>query len=271
MTIPEARYKRYNMKEQWSADEVISHWNEFAAEYVGRYTSQGDPHREVLLNPVLMKLVGAVKGKRILDAGCGEGYLSRMLAERGASVIAVDYSHKMLELARDRTEDHLDIEYKHGNMENLHSLKGAPFDIVVSNMVLGEVPEYELAVAEVNRLLVSNGSFIFSIPHPCFTPPTHGWVKNEEGEKLYWKVDRYFEEVAFEVPWSLGGKVGLLQFHRTLSSYFRAVVESGFTVEALIEPSPQREMLDKYPEFIHDFRAPDFLVFKAKKNSNKLG
>jgi len=255
------------MKKHWDADDAINRWDKAALELTSHYTPQGDPHREVLLNPVLLELMGSVKGKRILDAGCGEGYLSRILVELGASIVAVDYSRKMMEIAKERTEDHLDIQYEHGNMEDLNFLKDSSFDIVVSNMVLGDLPGYELAVAEVNRILVSNGHFIFSIPHPCFTTPVSGWVKNEEGEKLYWKVDRYFEEGASELPYhpTFPQWAGILQFHRTLSSYFETVVKSGFVVEALIEPSPQKDKLDKYPEFKHDFRMCHFLVFKARK------
>ncbi len=262
-------YVRHGMKERWNADEAISRWDKRAAELTRSYTSQGDRHREVLLNPVLLELIGPVEGKRILDAGCGEGYLSRILAKAGASVVAVDYSRKMLEIARDRTQKNLDISYKHGNMGNLSFLKDMWFDIVVSNMVLGDLPRHERAIAEANRVLAPNGIFIFSIPHPCFSTPACGWVKNEEGEKLYWKVDRYFEEVAIELPYhpAYPQWEGILQYHRTLTSYFRAVVESGFIVEALVEPSPQKEMLAKYPEFIHVFRMCHFLVFKARKRA----
>jgi len=257
------------MKKQWSAVEVINRWDKNALEYATHYTSQGDPAREVLLNPVLLELIGSVRGKKILDAGCGEGYLSRILAELGASVVAVDYSHKMLEIAKERTENHLDIQYKHGNIEHLDFLEDASFEIVVSNIVICDLPEYELAIAEAHRLLVPNGSFVFSILHPCFTPPIHGWVKNEEGERLYWKVDRYFDEGTFEIPYhpSYPQFTGIPEFHRTLSSYYQAVVKSGFTVEALIEPSPQEPMLEKYPEYIHDFRMCHFLVFKARKRA----
>lgn len=257
------------MKEQWNADEVIKLWEEFAVNFTNNFTSQGDPHREVLLNPVLLELLGSVKGKRILDAGCGEGYLSRILAELGASLVAVDYSHKMLEIAGERTESDFNIEYKHGNVEKLHFLKDASFDIVISNMVLMDLPGYELVIEEANRLLIPAGIFIFSISHPCFTPSSHGWIKNEKGEKLYWKVDRYFSEGAYKMPFlPTYPQCDLLQFHRTLSSYYRTVVNSGFVVEELIEPTPGREMLEKYPGFIDDFRMSQFLVFKARKRAS---
>ncbi len=41
-------------------------------------TEQGDFHKEVFLNPTLFSLMGEVKNKKVLDAGCGEGYLSRL-------------------------------------------------------------------------------------------------------------------------------------------------------------------------------------------------
>jgi len=256
------------MKKQWNADEAIKLWEEFAVDFTSNYTSQGDPHREVLLNPVLLELIGPVKDMRILDAGCGEGYLSRILAELGASVVAVDYSHKMIEIAGERTESRFDIKFRHGNIENLDFLKNESFDIVVSNMALMDLPEYELAINEANRLLVHDGNFIFSISHPCFTPSVHGWVKNGEGEKLHWKVDQYFNEGAYKMPFLPAyPQCDLLQFHRTLGSYYRTVVNSGFIVEELVEPTPRREKLEKYPGFIDDFRMSQFLVFKARKQA----
>ncbi|MGW1678168.1 class I SAM-dependent methyltransferase [Saccharopolyspora sp. NPDC002376] len=43
-----------------------------------------------LINPVLLRLLGDVSGQRVLDAGCGNGYFSRMLSERGAHVVGVE-------------------------------------------------------------------------------------------------------------------------------------------------------------------------------------
>ncbi len=87
------------MKLQASTEEAIKRWERFAEEYAETHTEHGDTHKEVLLNPVLFKLLGDIKGKRILDAGCGEGYLSRKLAKAGAEVTAVDYAKRMLEIA----------------------------------------------------------------------------------------------------------------------------------------------------------------------------
>ena len=57
-------------------------------------TMSGDIHRVVLLNPTIFSLLGEVDGNHLLDAGCGEGYLSRLLVKKGARVTAVDFSQK---------------------------------------------------------------------------------------------------------------------------------------------------------------------------------
>lgn len=245
--------------------EVIKRWNTHAEELTARFTPLGDPSREVLINPVLFRFLGSVDHKKILDAGCGEGYLSRILAERGANVVAVDYSQKMLEIARKRTPEGYPIDYHHGNCENLDFLESEGFDIIVSNMVLQDLPDYERALSEMSRLLVRNGLLILSIIHPCFGTPESKWIKNDEGEKLYWKVDRYFDEVPYEQPYPPGAKNGVLLFHRTLTSYFRAIKDAGFIIEDLNEPSPSQEMIEKYPAFKDDWRMCQFLIFKLKK------
>lgn len=72
---------------------------------------------KVLLNLELFSLIETVKNKTILDAGCGEGDISRWLAKSGGHVTAVDYSKKMLEIAERRTSSDLRVEYLHGNLE----------------------------------------------------------------------------------------------------------------------------------------------------------
>ena len=253
------------MKNKWDTEEARRRWDACAEELTATFTSQGDRSREVLLNPVLLSLLGSVKNKRILDAGCGEGYLSRLLAEMGAIVTAVDYSQKMLEIARERTSAQYAITYYRGNCEDLSFLQSEQFDIIVSNMMLQDLSEYTKAVKEMYRLLVKDGVFIFSILHPCFSTPGSGWEKTEDGTKLYWKVDQYFNEIPCEQPWPPTTEDKVLLFHRTLTSYFKTIKDTGFVLEDLIEPKPSKEMIEKYPYFKDDLRMCHFLVLKVRK------
>ncbi|WP_280771589.1 class I SAM-dependent methyltransferase [Salipaludibacillus daqingensis] len=251
------------MKRIIGTEEAIKRWDAFADTYSKTHTEQGDLHKEVLLNPTLFSLMGNVENTIVLDAGCGEGYLSRILSEFGASVTALDYSPRMIEIAKERTPEDLLIDYKQGNCENLNTIEDKSFDLIVSNMVIQDLANEEKAFQEMYRLLVDGGSFIFSILHPCFVTPECGWEKTDSGEKLHWNVDNYFYEGAYEQD--LGDKEKMILFHRTLTSYINTIIQTGFVLESIVEPKPSIEMLKKYPSFEEDFRCADFIVFKLKK------
>src|SRR5262245_64111613 len=69
-----------------------------------RYAAQVDtkPHNAYYERPATLSLLPKVTGKRVLDAGCGPGWYSEWLIQHGASVVAVDASPRMVELARRR-------------------------------------------------------------------------------------------------------------------------------------------------------------------------
>jgi len=246
--------------------EAIRRWDMHARALTDGFSAEdGDRHRIVLLNPALFQLLPDVSGRRVLDAGCGEGYLCRKLAKLGARVTGVDFSREMLALARERTDPQLGIRYVHGNCESMGFLHPASFDIVVSSMVLQDLADHQAAFRSVHRALVEGGIFVFSIAHPCFATPNCGWVRNSEGHKLYWKVDRYFSEEAYQQPWPPDAEEGVLLFHRTLSNYLRTLLRTGFALLDVVEPKPADDMLAKYPEFRDDLRMSHFIVFKARK------
>jgi SAM-dependent methyltransferase len=252
----------------YDSDEAIRRWD-LHARHIVTYMDpeEGDPHRIVLLNPALFQLLPDVDGKRVLDAGCGEGYLCRKLARLGARVTGVDFSKEMLAIAEERTRDRavLGIRYLHGNCEHLDFLDAGSFDVVVSNMVLMDLADHRAALQGFYRLLVEGGILVFSISHPCFTTPGCGWIKDENGAKLYWKVDRYFEEGVHEQPVPQEAAEGLILFHRTLSSYIVALLRTGFELLDVVEPKPAEEMMVEYPRFRDDLRMSHFIVFKAQK------
>src|SRR5699024_6792586 len=133
------------MKKFIGTEEAIQRWDRYAETYSATHTEKGDLHKEVFLNSTLLSLMGEVKDKRILDAGCGEGYLSRILAKSKAHIMAVDYSKRMIEIAKDRTSSNLSINYKYVNYENLNYLEYNSFELIVSNMVIQDLAHYENA------------------------------------------------------------------------------------------------------------------------------
>ncbi len=83
--------------------------------------------------------------------------------------------------------------------------------------------------------------------------------------KQYWKVQRYFYEGVYDQRLPIDSDEKIVFYHRTLTSYIKAIIKIGFTLEDVIEPMPSKEMLGKYPQFEEDLHCADFIVFKLRK------
>jgi 2-polyprenyl-3-methyl-5-hydroxy-6-metoxy-1,4-benzoquinol methylase len=83
------------MSDEFSVDDVARYWNSNADAWAEQVRRGADVAREWLNNPAFLELVGDVPGRRVLDAGCGEGYNTRILARRGARMTGVDLSERM--------------------------------------------------------------------------------------------------------------------------------------------------------------------------------
>ena len=250
-------------------EDVRKGWDDVAKWWVSRYTAKGDINREWVIDPALFEILGNVRGQKILDAGCGTGYLARLLAGAGASVDGVDVSTKQLEAAEaDQKQSKLDIRYHRGDLADLGMFRDATFDIVVSNIVLQDVRRLSDAVKEIFRVLRPGGRFVFSITHPAFEAPVPGrWIlepadteRVEDREHL--AVDRYFDRVA--VYWGPPGELLAVGFHRPLRDYFEALHDAGFLVSRYEEPLPTEEALRRFPRYFRDMvRLPNFLIVEA--------
>ncbi|MEK4251850.1 class I SAM-dependent methyltransferase [Paenibacillus sp. FSL W7-1287] len=242
-------------------EEVKKRWDDFAEDMGRAYTTEGDLNRIYLLNPAILQLVGQLKGKHVLDAVCGEGYLSRKMFADGAKVKAFDFSSRMVEVAKQKSKG-FNIPILQGDFQDLSMIKDNEFDIVISNMVIHDLPYHNLAIGEAYRVLKPGGIFVFSILHPCFDTPESGWVKDSNGNKLYWKVSKYFTEGIVRQETSNGS---ILMFHRTLSNYFKTLRQCGFVIDDLIEPEPTDEAIEAHNDYMNFKNMCHFIVIKAVK------
>ena len=249
------------------AEEAIAGWNENAQRWADATGEYGDHNKENVLTPVLLELMGDVRGKRVLDAGCGEGYLSRLMARHGAEVVAVDFSRDLLEIAKARTSEEGDITYIHANVEALSGVEDRTFDLVVSSMVLQDVPDHLSALREMRRVLKDDGTLVLAIAHPCFSSDGF-WHRSESGEKLFWRTDNYFYETARPQQPMPDAQGKINYFHRTLTTYFRSFKDASFFVENLVEPRPSEDVIRRSPGFKNDLRMSHFIVFQLCKQTD---
>jgi 2-polyprenyl-3-methyl-5-hydroxy-6-metoxy-1,4-benzoquinol methylase len=251
-------------------DKLAEKWNSFTLD-------RGDLNRQHIIDPAIFHMLGSVSGLSILDAGCGNGYLCRLLAKRGAKMVGVDISKRFIEIAKQKEKEApLGIRYYSGTLSNLEMLNSKSFDMVISNLALMDVLNLGKAMMEINRVLKENGRLIFSILHPCFSiSPVHGWVRvppdsQRKEDWIYWKVDRYFDrsvQVWQYLDWPF-----IYSFHRPLSDYVKMLVKNSFVITNFEEPMPSEQaMREHYREFGNECdRIPWFLVLGCKKHSSHL-
>lgn len=256
-------------------DEIRKRWDEAAHIWDATYGEYGDAYRQNIFNPAILSLLDDVRGKKVLDAGCGAGYFSRLLAERGAKVTGVDLSGEFLEIARryERMKP-LGIRYERADLANLSRIPSRHFDLVVSVYVLSDTRDCRRAIGEIARVLKSRGRFLFLTAHPCFGWQTGGWERNPKDserreDSVYFKVDEYFSRGTLQSQW--GALPILFSFHRPLSDYFRFLKEHGFLVRDLLEPRPLGRALRENPsKWDEEDRIPPVVIIDAVKMRDPL-
>jgi len=261
--LKQARITDGQISKAW--DKLAERWNNFTMD-------QGDFNRQFIIDPTIFRMLGSADGLSVLDAGCWNGYLCRLLAKKGARMVGVDISRRFLEIAEQKEKEApLGIMYYPGTLSDLTMLGRRRFDVVVSNLALMDVRDLEKAMMEISRVLKENGRLIFSILHPCFsTPPVHGWRRvppdsQRKEDWVYWKVDRYFDrsvQVWQYLDWPF-----TYSFHRPLSDYIGMLFRNGFVITDFEEPIPtEQAMKQHYREFGNECdRIPWFLIVGCKK------
>jgi ubiquinone/menaquinone biosynthesis C-methylase UbiE len=110
-------------------------------------------------------LLGPIEGKRLLDAGCGDGVYSIEAARRGARVTGLDLSEGMLNEARKRSlAAGVTVDWKRGDVLRL-PYPNDSFDIVTAITLLCLVPGPGAAVAEMARVLAPGGRVVIGDLH----------------------------------------------------------------------------------------------------------
>ena len=221
--------------------------------------------------PALLSLLPDLKGKRILDLGCGFGEHCKEYVEKGAEkVVGIDISEKMLEVAREENSDPK-IEYLQLPMEDIDQLHDLlkddtvkEFDLVVSSLALHYVEDFAGVLEKIYNLLSEGGVFVFSQENPLNTCHRKGnrWTCDENGKKIHLNLKDYGVEGELESEWFVDN---IQKYHRMFSTIVNTLVDAGFRIERMIEPEPTEEILEKYPDYEDLHHKPDFLLVRVSK------
>jgi SAM-dependent methyltransferase len=216
------------------------------------------PYNAYLERPAILSLLPDVKGMHVLDAGCGPGFYTEILLDRGATVTAIDVSPKMIQFAKQRVGNRATI--RRANLEEpLDFITNRSVDLVFSSLVLDYVNDWESLFTEFSRILIDDGYFLFSTEHP-FSKFSHD--KYPDIETL---AENYHEKEYMELYWS-SHQVLVPSYRRPLGMFFECLGKAGLCFEKLIETRPTEDFKRHHPEdYDKTARKPTFLCIRARK------
>lgn len=214
---------------------------------------------DTLEKPVICELIGelegGVKGKKILDLGCGDAKFAKDLFAWGCEeYIGVEGSSNMVQLAK-KTLDPYNASVIPMSMES-YDYPANTFDLVISRLAIHYIEYVDDLFSQIYLTLKPGGSLMFSVEHPVITS-----TLQPSGIRTNWIVDQYFIEGYREQQW-LGGTVQ--KYHRSVEQYFRALQKAGFTIEHLRESTPDRKHFIHEETYERRLRIPLFLFLSAK-------
>ena len=208
-------------------DNGLSAWEGNAEFWDNKMGDASNDFHRNLVRPHTEELLEIKSGDLILDIACGNGNFSERLAEKGARVVAFDYSPKMIGLAKKRRHDVLDrVDFRvcdATDYDELLKLKQERlFDKAVSNMAIMDISDIEPLFRAVASMLRKGGAFVFATHHPCFTYPDY-----PSGD--------YFTSQVSKGEAILGQPVLQNYYHRSIQEIFHTAFRNGFSVDGFYE------------------------------------
>jgi len=207
--------------------------------------------------PATLSFLRNIKGKKILDLGCGSGIYTKILKRRGAIVRGIDISPKMIELAKKNVKG---VEFRVGTVYKL-PYKSGTFDIVLASLVVHYFSNLNKAFKEIRRVLKKNGIFIFSSDNPIINI-THRMKGKPRKYRIF---GNYFKEGKIYRRWPRF-KLRMPYQQITFQTWIKTIVKNGFIIEDYIDTKPLKKA-EKIERSTYDFtsKVPWFFVMKVRK------
>jgi ubiquinone/menaquinone biosynthesis C-methylase UbiE len=269
--------------------EKPTHWGEVADWYDKLVGDEGSEFHQHVILPGVMRMLGGVEkaaGMKVLDLACGQGVLSRKLAQAGCEVIGVDGAPELIDAARKRNEtERLSIRYEVADATKLLRDDGAlavdlgGMDAVTIILAIQNMTPLSPVWQACRAALKPGGHLILVMMHPAFrVPRASDWVwkdagsggVSEQGRVVY----QYLSSSRIEIQTHPGkaafgkGSPTTPHFHRPLQAYVNTLGNAGLLIDHVeewvshktSEAGPKKGALDRARKEI-----PMFLAVRARK------
>ncbi|MBV9661120.1 MAG: methyltransferase domain-containing protein [Acidimicrobiales bacterium] len=243
------------------ASETAAAWDRFAAEYQrqAQLSTVAAQYGPDIPTEADLRLLGDVKGRRVLELGCGAAQCSIAFAKAGAIAIGVDFSAEQLGHARqlcDREEVKVDLRL--ADMADLAFLRADSVDAAFSSYAFNYVEDLGRVFRQVHRVLKVGAPLVFSLPHPAY------FVMDEDSAPPVTERS-YFDRSPERFQW---GGVGFTGYHHTFADLYMGLVRASYRVDLVVEPEPIPGAPRSW--FWHDAMdwLPRTLIVRARKEGN---
>lgn len=239
-------------------------WEDHAQWWIDGFTGGVDPeYVEQIIPMALRELDGYA---RVLDVGCGEGQIARVLQSRAniaSHIVGVDPTQGQVDVAIERA---VGEQYLRSGADALPFASGS-FDAVLACLVFEHIDALDEAVSEVARVLRPGGRFSFFLNHPLLQTPNSGWIDDQiiDPPEQYWRIGSYLEEAITFEEVEPGVRVRFL--HRPLSRYINTLAAHGLFLEAMFEPAPPPGFLARSADYAFAASIPRLLCLRLCKFS----
>jgi ubiquinone/menaquinone biosynthesis C-methylase UbiE len=244
-------------------------WNLMTSDYE-YFTNKDESFSNLIEWPCIKQMLPVLKNKTILDIGCGTGRFSFHLdTYEPKSILGIDIAKEMIALAQYKNKSNR-IIFKQSSVEKLSEVCNIRFDFIFSSTATHYFSDLRQAFRSIYGVLEDNGVVIISAMHPLYTAQ-YPFTQDSE-----WKIQYLHKDIReYYQPWTKYGKskngVICKSFHYTFSDYINGLIEAGFEVKEIQEPSPPIKWKETNKERYEDLlNVPIFFVIKCVKRNGAI-
>lgn len=204
------------------SQNILQSWQSNAHNWIESIDQNQIESRKLITNQAIVEAILKYKPSKVLDLGCGEGWLTRTLTEKGLQAVGIDGTRGLIENARQKEKGIFEvITYEEiiGGVEIPH----APFDCIVINFGLFLKEEVEDLLRALHKCRLSGAHLIVQTLHPFFK------ITQEKPYLSNWEENGWAglgEQYTEAFPW----------YNRTLSDWVRLFIDTGYILEEIQEP-----------------------------------
>jgi SAM-dependent methyltransferase len=206
------------------------------------------------------RLLGDLKGRRVLELGCGGAQNSIAFVRQGATAVGVDFSAEQLAFARRLCEsEEIKVELREGDLADLAFLRADSFDLVFSSYAFGFVDDLNRVFRQVHRVLKVGAPLVFSLPHPTWH------LLDPDSDDPFLITRSYFDRTPMD---RRRDGIAFTLYHHSLSDLYMSLVRASYRVDVILEPEPRSDA-PRSPDWREAAaKVPRTLIVRARKEGN---